>query len=62
MHSTVRHASSFLATKGLFPEQTYRAFQRWDLSTSLEENVRHVRVDNTVGGPSLGISVNLTWR
>jgi len=46
--------SSFLATKGLFPDATYRAFQRWDLAASLEENVHHVRTANTVGGPSLG--------
>lgn len=46
--------SSFLATKGLFPEQTYRAFQRWDGSASLEENVRILRTTNPVGGPSLG--------
>jgi hypothetical protein len=46
--------SSFLATKGLFPEQTYRALQQWDLSVSLEENVRVLRTKNTVGGPSLG--------
>lgn len=47
-------SSSFLATKGLFPEQIYRAFQRWDLAASLEENVRVMRAANTVGGPSLG--------
>lgn len=46
--------SSFLATKGCFPEQTYRTFQRWDLSVPLQENVRVVRTTNTVGGPSLG--------
>ena len=46
--------SSFLATKGLFPEQMYRAFKRWDLSLSTEENVRVLRTTNTVGGPSLG--------
>jgi hypothetical protein len=49
-----RRASSFLATKGLFPDATYRALQRWDLSASLEDNVRHLRSQNTVGGPSLG--------
>ena len=47
-------ASSFLATKGLFPEQIYRAFQRWDLAVSMETNVRTLRTTNTVGGPSLG--------
>ena len=46
--------SSFLATKGLFPEATYRAFRRWDLAVGLEENVRQLRAANTVGGPSLG--------
>lgn len=52
---TDRHRpSSFLATKGLFPEHTYRAFQRWDVSSSLEENVRIIRTANTVGGPSIG--------
>jgi hypothetical protein len=46
--------SSFLATKGLFPEQMFRALQKWDLAASVEENVRVLRTTNTVGGPSLG--------
>jgi len=46
--------SSFLATKGLFPEQMYRALQKWDLAATVEENVRVLRTTNTVGGPSLG--------
>jgi len=54
MMTTARRASSFLANKGLFPEHTYQAFGRWDLSLPLKENVRRVREDNTVGGPSLG--------
>ncbi len=32
----------------------YRALQKWDLSVSVEENVRVLRTTNTVGGPSLG--------
>lgn len=46
--------SSFLATKGLFSEYTYRAFQRWDLTVDFEDNIRRIRLNNTVGGPSLG--------
>lgn len=46
--------SSFLATKGLFPDQTYRAFLHWDLQASAEDNVRELRRQNTVGGPSIG--------
>lgn len=46
--------SSFLATKGLFPDQVYRAFERWDLNASLEDNVSAIRQNNTVAGPSLG--------
>ena len=54
MSEANHRASSFLATKGLFPEATYRALQRWDLAANLEENIRHLRSANTVGGPSLG--------
>ncbi|MFH1924679.1 MAG: BrxA family protein [Planctomycetota bacterium] len=47
-------SSSFLATKGAMVEPTYRAFQQWDLSRSLADNVRRIRQTNPIGAPSNG--------
>lgn len=46
--------SSFLATKGVMVEATFRAFQCWNLEASTAENVATIRKTNPVGGPSLG--------
>lgn len=46
--------SCFLATKGAMIESTYRAFQHWDLDATLAANVRRIRAENPVGGPSIG--------
>ena len=45
--------SCYLATKGAMVEPTYRAFQQWDLEATLAENVRRIRTENPVGGPSV---------
>ena len=46
--------SSFLATKGVMAEATFRAFQCWNLGASTAENVAMIRRTNPVGGPSAG--------
>ncbi len=45
--------SCYLATKGAMVEPTSRAFQHWDLRATLAENVRRIRTENPVGGPSV---------
>ncbi len=46
--------SSFLATKGVMLEATFRAFQCWNLDASMAENVATIRKTNPIGGPSGG--------
>lgn len=44
--------SSFSIIKGSLIEETYAAFQSWDLSQSKSENLRHIREQNRVGAKS----------
>jgi hypothetical protein len=46
--------SSFLATKGVMAEATFRAFQCWNLDAPLADNVAQIRKSNPIGGPSAG--------
>lgn len=46
--------SSFLATKGVFPEAVFRAFQCWNLDATTAANVAMLRKTNPIGGPSVG--------
>lgn len=54
MTSTDSQLSSYLAIKGPFVETTYRAFQDWDLSTSVKENLKRIEDTNSVGASSTG--------
>lgn len=54
MTSTDSVLSSFLAIKGPFVETTYRAFQDWDLNTSVKENLQRIEETNSVGASSSG--------
>ena len=46
--------SSFSIIKGSLIEETYAAFQSWDLSQSKSENLRHIRH----GVPKLGLAAS----
>ena len=54
MTSTEPLLSSFLAIKGPFVETTYRAFQGWNLSASVKENLQQIEDTNSVGASSSG--------
>ena len=41
--------STRLLRKGALIEETYRAFQAWDLSASVRQNLRHLRETNLIG-------------
>lgn len=44
--------SSFLAIKGAFIEETYRAFREWDLTASAAENLDRLLETNHIGASS----------
>lgn len=44
-----RRISSRLIRKGALVEETYVAFQHWDLAVSFEENLRHLQDTNIIG-------------
>ena len=45
-------ASSFTVIKGALIEETYRAFQDWDLSLSRSDNLTRMKERNTIGASS----------
>ncbi len=56
-----REISSFLAIKGIYIEETFRAFRDWDLDASLEENLKQIQTSNSIGAPSAGWLRNFLW-
>lgn len=44
--------SSFTIIKGALIEETYAAFQNWDLSLTKTENIQRLKDDNTIGTTS----------
>ena len=56
-----RESSSFLAIKGIYIEETFRAFRDWDLNLSADENLKHIQTSNSIGAPSSGWLRNFLW-
>jgi hypothetical protein len=52
MKATEAELSSFLAIKGAFIEETYRAFRDWDLASSPKENLDRLFETNSIGASS----------
>lgn len=56
-----REISSFLAIKGIYIEETFRAFRDWDLNVSADQNLKHIQHSNSIGAPSAGWLRNFLW-
>ncbi len=54
MTVTKPELSSFLAIKGAFIEETYRAFRDWNLDESSRENLDRILESNSIGASSAG--------
>jgi hypothetical protein len=61
MTSKDREISSFLAIKGIYIEETFRAFRDWDLNFSADQNLKHIQSSNSIGAPSAGWLRNFLW-
>jgi hypothetical protein len=49
MNRQKRKLSTRLSRKGALIEETYYAFQQWDLSISFKENIVNIRKENAIG-------------